>query len=159
MVDAFKTIITTFVAFLLGLFGLAIVDLAYDPPYQIVTDLVHHEKVPHRFIVLAPFSVTVIAVAIAVAFKVVLASKSKVIVQEKPFWNSNRAAMVASVTAIVSAFVGTVTAFVKLVVAKRQPICQPVSRIVDYDQLGRKSRPCGKSCSWFSSDYRRPGSV
>lgn len=80
--------------------------LIYGPAYQIIMDRVHHKRVPHRFIVLAPFSVTAVAVAVIIAFIIAKACKSLIVVQSRPIWDSNRAATLTSVTAVISTLTG-----------------------------------------------------
>jgi hypothetical protein len=84
------------------------VNLIYGPIYQIITDYMHHEQVPHRFIILAPFSVTAAAAAVIVALMVAKACKSMVVVQSRPLWNSNRVTILTSATAVISALTGIV---------------------------------------------------
>lgn len=88
-------------------------DIVYGAPYIIVTSLVHHDHVPRDAIIVLPFSIAIMAVAIAAICMTVAASKSKVIANATPIWTANRSGAISVGAAAVSAFTGIIALFIK----------------------------------------------
>lgn len=109
----FKAVISVVVSVVILISAAFLGGLVYWPIYQIIWSPVHHKAIDHKEIILVPFSVMIMAIFVAVVFMTIVASDSKVIVQDKPFWTSSRTAMIASIAAVVSAFAGIVGLFIK----------------------------------------------
>ena len=98
---------------LIGIFLIYLAGLVYWPPYQIIWGLSHHKAIPHGDIIRVPFSIAILAIVFAVILTMISASKSRVIVHDKPFWTSSRTAIIASIAAVVSALAGVVALLIK----------------------------------------------
>lgn len=98
-----------------ALLSLAVVEiyvgLIIEPTYLVVKNISHHRVIQFGGILLEFVSLTVICITVYAVIKVLMASKSKVVIRRERVWTTNRIALVGILAGVVAAIASVLALF------------------------------------------------